>query len=88
MPHTPDTTAITAGRSDSSALAPTLWPNTVWESSGLVEARRRATGFRADSFYARFGNPTVTSFEQAIAELEGAESALAFGSAKRSGGVG
>jgi cystathionine beta-lyase/cystathionine gamma-synthase len=80
MPQSPDTTAITAGRSDSSALAPILWPNTVWESSGLVEARQRATGFRADSFYARFGNPTVTAFENAVAELEGAESALAFGS--------
>lgn len=80
MPQTPDTTAITAGRDDSAALSPTLWPNTVWETSGLHEARKRATGFRADSFYARFGNPTVSQFENAIAELEGAESALAFGS--------
>ena len=80
MPQSPDTTAITAGRDHSSALSPTLWPNTVWESSGLHEARQRATGFRADSFYARFGNPTVTQFEHAVAELEGAESALAFGS--------
>lgn len=80
MPQTPDTTAITAGRDESAALSPTLWPNTVWETSGLHEARKRATGFRADSFYARFGNPTVSQFENAIAELEGAESALAFGS--------
>ncbi len=80
MAQTPDTTAITAGRDASSALSPTLWPNTVWESTGLAEAAKRATGFRADSFYGRFGNPTITQFENAVAELEGAESALAFGS--------
>lgn len=80
MPQKPDTTAITAGRDDSPALSPTLWPNTVWETDGLDEARIRATGFRADSFYSRFGNPTVTQFEQAVAALEGAESALAFAS--------
>lgn len=80
MPQKPDTTAITAGRDDSPALAPTLWPNTVWETNGLDEAKNRATGFRADSFYSRFGNPTVTQFENAVAALEGAESALAFAS--------
>lgn len=80
MPQKPDTTAITSGRDSSPALAPTLWPNTVWETDGLDEARTRATGFRADSFYSRFGNPTVTQFEHAVASLEGAESALAFAS--------
>lgn len=35
---------------------------------------------RADEFYGRYSNPTVRSFETAIAELEGAEDALAFGS--------
>jgi cystathionine beta-lyase/cystathionine gamma-synthase len=80
VPQKPDTTAITAGRDNSPALSPTLWPNTVWETSGLDEAKSRATGFRADSFYSRFGNPTVTQFENAVAELEGAESALAFAS--------
>jgi cystathionine beta-lyase/cystathionine gamma-synthase len=46
----------------------------------MDEATKLATGFRADSFYSRFGNPTVSQFERAIAELEGAESALAFSS--------
>lgn len=80
MPQKPDTTAITSGRDSSPALSPTLWPNTVWETDGLDEARVRATGFRADSFYSRFGNPTVTQFEHAVAALEQAESALAFAS--------
>jgi cystathionine beta-lyase/cystathionine gamma-synthase len=46
----------------------------------MDEATTLATGLRADSFYSRYGNPTVTQLEHAIAELEGAESALAFSS--------
>jgi cystathionine beta-lyase/cystathionine gamma-synthase len=80
VPQKPDTTAITAGRDGSSSLSPALWPSTVWESESLDDATRRATGLRSDHFYTRFSNPTVTQFEEAIAELEGAESALAFGS--------
>jgi cystathionine beta-lyase/cystathionine gamma-synthase len=44
----------------------------VWESTCLDDAHRRATGMRSDEFYGRYANPTVRSFEQAIAELEGA----------------
>ena len=46
----------------------------------MADATQRATGLRSDNFYSRFSNPTVTQFENAVAELEGAESALAFGS--------
>ena len=46
----------------------------------MTDATRRATGLRSDTFYSRYANPTVTQFENAVAELEGAESALAFGS--------
>ena len=35
---------------------------------------------RAEQFYSRYGNPTVKAFEDAIAELEGAEAARAFAS--------
>ena len=35
---------------------------------------------RHDGFYSRYSNPTVRSFEQAVAELEGAEESLAFAS--------
>ncbi len=52
----------------------------MWESSDMDDAHRRATALRAHEFYARYGNPTVRSFEEAIAELEHAEDALAFGS--------
>lgn len=80
MPQNPDTAAVNAGRDDSSALAPTLWTSTVWDSANLNDATTRASGVRSDHFYARFANPTVGQFERAIAELEGAEAALAFGS--------
>jgi cystathionine beta-lyase/cystathionine gamma-synthase len=79
--HQPATTAITAGRRASgSSLAPALWASTTWESGGLVDAQRRATGTRASEFYSRYANPTVRSFEEALAALEGAEDALAFAS--------
>jgi cystathionine beta-lyase/cystathionine gamma-synthase len=35
---------------------------------------------RADQFYGRYANPTVRSFEDTIAQLEGAEDAMAFAS--------
>ncbi len=77
----PATVAIRAGRGTSGAsLAPALWASSVWESTSLDDAHRRATATRGDEFYGRYGNPTVRSFEQAIAELEGTEDALAFGS--------
>ena len=39
-----------------------------------------ASSARADRFYGRYANPTVTAFEEAVAELEGAEAGLAFSS--------
>ena len=80
-PQRPATTVITAGRGHSrTSLAPALWASSTWESGGLDDANQRATTARAHEFYGRYANPTVRSFEEAIAELEGAESALAFAS--------
>ncbi len=77
----PDTTAITAGRGASGrSLAPAIWAASTWESADLDDARRRATAIRGNDFYSRYANPTVRSFEEAVAELEGAEDALAFAS--------
>jgi cystathionine beta-lyase/cystathionine gamma-synthase len=77
----PATKAISAGRGKSgSSLAPALWASSTWESDGLEDSHRRATSVRHGDFYSRYSNPTVESFEDAIAELEGAESALAFAS--------
>jgi cystathionine beta-lyase/cystathionine gamma-synthase len=75
------TRAITSGRRASGAsLAPALFASTAWESEGLADANRRATGTRVGEFYSRYSNPTVRSFEEAVADLEGAEDALAFAS--------
>jgi cystathionine beta-lyase/cystathionine gamma-synthase len=81
----PDTTAIVAGRADSgNSLAPVLWASSTWTAGAgdapLDELRTKATGFRPQHFYSRYGNPTVRAFEEAVAALEGAEDALAFAS--------
>ena len=77
----PDTRAIRTGRvGDATSLAPVIWPTTSFVSPTVDDARRMATSVGADRFYTRYGNPSVSGFEQAIAELEGAEAARAFGS--------
>ena len=76
----PATTAITAGRDDSGALAPSLTPATTWSSSGLEESHRQATAIHETKNYSRYANPTVEAFEHAIAELENTQAALAFAS--------
>jgi cystathionine beta-lyase/cystathionine gamma-synthase len=76
-----ETTALTAGRNyPGTSLAPPLFPTTTYEMASLDEARRQAHTPRVDAFYGRYGNPTVTAFEEAVAALEGAEAAQAFAS--------
>ena len=75
------TRAVTAGRSASGrSLAPILWASSTWSSESAEDAQRRASAARDDNYYSRYGNPTVRDLELAIAELEGAETALAFAS--------
>ncbi len=77
----PETRAIRAGRADNdTALAPILWATTTFVTPTVEEGRRMATMAGPNRFYSRYGNPTVRGFEDAIAELEGAESARAFAS--------
>ena len=76
----PETTAITAGRDESSSLAPPIWTSTTWQTTGLDASREHALATHKVGNYARYSNPTVRAFETAVAELEGAEDALAFGS--------
>ncbi len=75
------TRAVTGGRRyQGSSLNAPLWGTSAWQTDGLDDTRKRATGMRPADFYSRYANPTVRAFEDAIAELEGAEDALAFGS--------
>ncbi|MGE0795803.1 MAG: PLP-dependent aspartate aminotransferase family protein [Acidimicrobiia bacterium] len=77
----PETTALTAGRGyPTESLAPPLFVSTTYGAGSLDEARRQAHTPRSDMFYGRYGNPTVSAFEEAVAALEGAEAAQAFGS--------
>ncbi|MCB0971919.1 MAG: aminotransferase class I/II-fold pyridoxal phosphate-dependent enzyme [Acidimicrobiales bacterium] len=76
-----DTTAVRAGRvGDGPSLAPVVWASSTFASPSVAEARRMATSVGADRFYSRYGNPTVTGFEDAVAQLEGAEAARAYAS--------
>lgn len=76
-----ETRAIRAGRADNdTALAPILWATTTFVTPTVDEGRRMATVAGAPRFYTRYGNPTIGAFEQAIANMEGAESARAFAS--------
>lgn len=75
------TRAITAGRDSSGgSLSPVLWPSASFAVDSFAEARKRASTPRVTNFYGRFGNPGVQDFADAVGELEGAETALAFGS--------
>ena len=77
----PETIAIRAGRADNGgALAPILWSSTTFATETVAEARAAATAIGPTRFYARYGNPTVAAFEDAVARLEGAEAARAFAS--------
>lgn len=73
-----DTVALTAGRGASgSSLAPVLFPSTAYETATVAEQAALVAQARPDTLYARFGSPTVRDLEAAVAELEGAEAALA-----------
>ena len=75
------TRAVRAGRAhDGDSLAPVLWSSTTFRPESVADARRKALTPRPARFYTRYGNPTVAAFEEAIAELEGAEAARAFAS--------
>ncbi len=77
----PETRAIRAGRTDDdTALAPTLWMSTTFVTPTVESGREMATSTTSRRFYTRYGNPTICAFEDAIAELEGAEAARAFSS--------
>jgi cystathionine beta-lyase/cystathionine gamma-synthase len=77
----PETVAVRAGRAENGeALAPILWATTTFVTPSVDEGRRMATMVGPSQFYSRYGNPSVCAFEDAIAQLEGAEQARAFAS--------
>ena len=81
MKPNPQTVVVRTGRAaNGNSLAPVLWATSTFVTPTIEEGRRMATSANAREFYTRYGNPTVSAFEDAIAELEGAEAARAFAS--------
>jgi methionine-gamma-lyase len=83
------TTAVHAGREDFATLqvhAPPLDLSTTYPTPDLdvagqaMEELAQGAATAKNSIYARLHNPTVARFEQALAALESAEAAVAFGS--------
>ena len=73
-----DTTAIIAGRGASGdSLAPVLFPSTTYVVDAVAEHAAMVGAPRSTKLYSRFGSPTVHELEDAVAQLEGAEAALA-----------
>ena len=76
-PHL-ETTAVTAGRSASGdSLAPVLFPSTTYTVEHVADHAAMVGAARTTKLYSRFGSPSVRELEDAVAELEGAEAALA-----------
>ncbi|MBL6635474.1 MAG: PLP-dependent transferase [Ilumatobacteraceae bacterium] len=79
--HDQSTRAISSGRrANEHGLAVPIWATAVWESDSAEHAYDMAHSVGPDDFYSRHGNPTVSAFTDSIADLEDAESALAFAS--------
>lgn len=78
----PDTRAVRGGRDGSeTSLAPVIWATSTFAMDSVDEARSAATSTGdGRRFYSRYSNPTVADFERAVADLEGAEAARAYGS--------
>jgi cystathionine beta-lyase/cystathionine gamma-synthase len=79
--HDQATRAISSGRgANDHGLSVPIWATAVWESDSAEHAYDMAHTVGPDEFYSRHGNPTVSAFADAIADIEGAEGALAFAS--------
>ncbi len=76
-----ETRAVSGGRGPNhGSLASPIWPSTTYELRDLEASARMATTPRTTEFYARNGTPTVQAFADAVADVEGAEAGIAFGS--------
>lgn len=62
------------------SLVPPIFQSSTFTFANAQQGERRFAGEEAGFIYSRLGNPTVKILEERIANLEGAEKALAFGS--------
>jgi cystathionine gamma-synthase/methionine-gamma-lyase len=57
-----------------------IYPSVAYAYDSMDDVEAVFAGTREGYVYARYGSPTVQAFEVAVADLEGAEAAVAFGS--------
>ncbi len=76
----PETESVRGGSSVKKRNAPVVEP--IFQSSTfqVVDSEEQVRVADTDRYYTRYGNPTHTAVENAIAELEGADAALVFAS--------
>ncbi|WP_436792550.1 trans-sulfuration enzyme family protein [Actinospongicola halichondriae] len=76
-----ETRAIRAGRgANHGSIATPIWPSSAYELRDLDASASMASQSLSTEFYARNGTPTAQAFADAVADLEGAEAGIAFGS--------
>jgi len=76
----PETEAVRGGMDLSKKNGPLSTPIYQTSTFEVTDMEEQVRATPTDHFYTRYGNPTQTVAENAIAELEGAESALLFAS--------
>ena len=78
--HRPETEAVRGGtdlRKKNGPLSTPIYQTSTFE---VTDNEQQVRAISTDQFYTRYGNPTHTAAEAAIAELEGADGALLFAS--------
>jgi O-succinylhomoserine sulfhydrylase len=78
-PYDPDTLAVRAGqeRSQFGEHSEALYLTSSFVFENAAQAAARFAGEEEGNVYARFSNPTVTTFQERLAALEGAEGCIA-----------
>src|SRR5512140_1171887 len=79
-----DTLAVHAGerapKADSTPTVTPIWPAVGYLYESMDDMDAVFEGARSGPLYLRYGSPTVSAFEEAVATLEGAEGAQAYSS--------
>jgi cystathionine beta-lyase/cystathionine gamma-synthase len=78
--HRPETEAVRGGTDLTRKNGPVATPIYQTSTFEVTDNDQQVSAIPTDQFYTRYGNPTNTVAEAAIAELEGADGALLFAS--------
>jgi cystathionine beta-lyase/cystathionine gamma-synthase len=78
--HHPETEAVHGGTDLGKKNGPLATPIYQTSTFEVTDSDQQVRAISTDMFYTRYGNPTHTVAEKAIAELEGADAALLFAS--------